>query len=100
MNIAKIAAVCALVTLTVGLGVSTGSRGSPAPTADLSPDQIEGKSYRLERAYLVVVHVPSAIVDKVLQSGVAAVGLEYGKYDQVAYIDARGLEQFRPIRAQ
>jgi hypothetical protein len=97
MNIAKIAAVCALVTLTVGLGVSTESRGAPASIADPSPDQIKGKAYRLERAYLVTVHVPSAIVDKVLQSVVAAVGLEYGKYDQVAYIDAQGLEQFRPI---
>jgi hypothetical protein len=33
----------------------------------------------------------------VLQSLTAAVGLEYGKYDQVAYIDAEGLEQYRPI---
>jgi len=46
---------------------------------------------------LVVVHVPAADVDKVMNSVVAAVGLEYGKYDQVAYIDALGLEQFRPL---
>ena len=92
----RLAAVWPL-TLAMGFGAVAPSRGAPAPVADLSPDQIEGKSYRLERAYLVAVHVPSAIVDKVLRSVVAAVGLEYGKYDQVAYIDAQGLEQFRPI---
>jgi len=64
--------------------------------AGASPDQITGKSYRLERAYLVSVHVPSADVDKVLAAAVAAVGLDYGEYDQVAYLDAPGLEQFRP----
>jgi hypothetical protein len=25
------------------------------------------------------------------------VGLEYGKYDRVAYIDAEGMEQYRPL---
>ena len=66
------------------------------PVSDVSPDRIEGANYRLERAYLVTVHVPSADVDKVLASVVTAVGLDYGKYDQVAYLDAPGLEQFRP----
>jgi len=68
-----------------------------APASDSSPDHIEGKAYRLERAYFVIVHVPTADVDKVMKSVIAAVGLEYGKYDQVAYIDAPGLEQFRPL---
>jgi hypothetical protein len=68
-----------------------------APISDSSPDQIEGKTYRLERAYYVIVHVPAADVDKVMKAVVAAVGLEYGKYDQVAYIDALGLELFRPL---
>lgn len=61
-----------------------------------SPGDVTGKSYRLERAYLVTMHVPSADVDQVLAAAVAAVGLDYGKYDQVAYLDAPGLEQFRP----
>ena len=65
--------------------------------ADTSPGQIVGKTYRLERMYLVSVHVPTGSVNKVLQSLAAAVGLEYGKYDQVAFIDAEGLEQFRPL---
>lgn len=68
-----------------------------APATETSPDQLVGKTYRLERAYLVSVHVPSGSVDKVLQSLAAAVGLEYGKYDQVAYIDAEGMEQYRPL---
>lgn len=51
----------------------------------------------MERAYLVSVHVPSDSVDKMLQSLSAAVGLEYGKYDQVAYVDAEGMEQYRPL---
>jgi hypothetical protein len=76
--------------------VSSSSQSSATATAE-SPDQIVGKSYRLERVYLVCVHVPSASVDKVLQSLAAAVGLEYGKYDQVAFIDAEGSEQFRPL---
>ena len=64
--------------------------------ARASPDEITGKTYRLERAYLVTVHVPNADVDKVLAAAVAAVGLDYGKYNQVAYLDAPGLEQYRP----
>jgi hypothetical protein len=68
-----------------------------ASATEKSPDQLVGKTYRLERAYLVSVHVPSDSVDKVLQSLAAAVGLEYGRYDHVAYIDADGLEQFRPL---
>jgi hypothetical protein len=36
-------------------------------------------------------------VDTVRQSLAAAVGLEYGTYDHVAYIDAEGLEQYRPL---
>ncbi len=67
------------------------------PASASSPDEIEGKAYRLERAYFVMVHVPAADVDKVMKSLVGAVGLEYGKFDQVAYIDARGLEQFRAL---
>jgi len=73
------------------------NQGAEAPASEASPDQLVGKTYRLERMYLVSVHVPSASVDKVLQSLAAAVGLEYGKYDQVAYIDAAGIEQYRPL---
>lgn len=68
-----------------------------AAAAETAPDQLVGKTYRLERAYLVSVHVPTGSVDKVLQALAAAVGLEYGKYDQVAYIDAEGTEQYRPL---
>jgi hypothetical protein len=35
-------------------------------------------------------------VEKVVDSISAAVGLEYGKYDKVAYTDAEGSEQYRP----
>jgi hypothetical protein len=45
---------------------------------------------------LVTAHVPNEIVDKVLNAVVSAVGLDYGKYDQVAFLDASGREQFRP----
>ena len=47
-----------------------------APATQTSPDQLVGKTYRLERTYLVSVHVPSGSVDKVLHSLVKAVGLE------------------------
>ena len=68
-----------------------------ASATEKSPDQIAGQTYRLERAYLISVHIPSDSVDRVLQSLAAAVGLEYGRYDQVAYIDAEGVEQFRSL---
>jgi hypothetical protein len=61
------------------------------------PNQLVGRTYRLERAYVVSVHVPSGSVAKVVQALAAAVGLEYGRYDQVAYIDAEGMEQYRPL---
>lgn len=32
-----------------------------------------------------------------LKAVVSKVDLEYGKYDQVAFLDAAGLEQFRPM---
>jgi hypothetical protein len=77
--------------------LSPSNQSVAASTTESSPDQLVGKTYRLERAYLVSVHVPSDSVDKVLQALAGAVGLEYGKYDQVAYIDAEGMEQFRPL---
>jgi hypothetical protein len=77
--------------------VSSSNLNAANSPADMSPSQIVGKTYRLERMYLVSVHVPSGSVNKVLQSLAAAVGLESGKYDQVAFIDAEGLEQFRPL---
>jgi hypothetical protein len=73
------------------------NRSAGAAVAETAPDQLVGKTYRLERAYLISVHVPSGSVNKVLQALAAGVGLEYGKYDQVAYIDAEGLEQYRPL---
>ena len=66
-------------------------------SAETPPNQLAGRTYRLERAYVVSVHVPSASVAKVVQALAAAVGLEYGKYDQVAYLDAEGIEQYRPL---
>jgi hypothetical protein len=81
----------------LGLGVFMASGSIAAPGNEIAPEQIEGNTFRLERAYLVVVHAPIADVAKVLKSVAAAVGLDYGKYDQVAYIDAVGIEQFRPI---
>src|SRR5271168_1142453 len=81
----------------LGLGVGAVTPCAVAAGTDITPEQITGKSFRLERAYLVVVHAPVADVTKVLKSVAAAVGLDYGNYDQVAYIDAVGIEQFRAI---
>lgn len=66
-----------------------------APSA--TPAGVTGAAYRMEPAWLVSIHVPSEDADKVLAAAAAAVGLEYGKYDQVAYLDAPGLEQYRPL---
>jgi hypothetical protein len=88
-------AIFAMAIVTTMLSLSNEVWGTPVTKTP--PDQIVGKTYRLERTYLVSVHVPSDSVDKVLQALAAAVGLEYGRYDQVAYIDAEGLEQYRPI---
>jgi hypothetical protein len=59
-------------------------------------DVIVGDTYCLERAFLINVHVPNANVEKVLKSVTIAAPLDYGNYDQVAFLDAPGLEQFRP----
>lgn len=96
MNTRLLSAASALAMLALCLATFP-SNGLAAPASDSPPDQIQGKTYRLERAYYVVVHAPVADVDKVMKSVVAAVGLEYGKYDHVAYIDAPGLELFRPL---
>jgi hypothetical protein len=68
-----------------------------ATTTDLSLNKIEGDNFILERAYLVTMHVPNADVDRVLESVSKEVSLFYGKYDNVAYLDAAGLEQYRPL---
>jgi hypothetical protein len=75
----------------------TSNQSFAAPTTANSPDQIVGRTYRLERVFLISVHIPGDSVDRVLQSLTAAVGLEYGSYAQVAYIDAEGIEQFRSL---
>jgi hypothetical protein len=67
------------------------------PPQPATPEQIVGATYRVEPAWYVECHVPNAEVDAVLRAVAEAVQLEYGKYDQVAFIDAAGLEQFRPL---
>lgn len=47
---------------------------------------------------MVSVNVPSEAVEKVLHSITDAFPLVYGKYDQVAFRSATGVEQFRPLR--
>lgn len=59
-------------------------------------DELSEQTFRLERVYVVTVHIPNPEVEKVLEAVTAAVPLGYGFYDQVAYLDAPGLEQFRP----
>lgn len=67
-------------------------RGTPSSPAD----EFKADSFRLERVYVVTVHIPNPEVEKVLESVTAAVPLDYGFYDQVAFLDAPGLEQYRP----
>jgi len=95
MNPTQRLAALAIAIAAILLTPSNRSVGSAA--AEVPPDQLVGRTYRLERTYVVRVHVPSGSVEKVLRALTAAVGLEYGKYDQVAYIDAEGIEQYRPL---
>jgi hypothetical protein len=91
------AALATLPGVCLGLGLCANtSRAAEAAPQD-SPAGIVGETYRVEPAYYVECHVPNAEVDKVLNAVAEAVKLEYGKYDQVAFIDAPGLEQFRPL---
>jgi hypothetical protein len=79
----------------IGAGVGVGwlaVRGTSTSPAD----EFQADSFRLERVYVVTVHIPNAEVEKVLQAVTAAVPLDYGFYDQVAFLDAPGLEQYRP----
>jgi hypothetical protein len=86
-----------VVTAFALLGGCVGAAFASEPPQSASPEQIVGDTYRVELAYYVECHVPNAEVDKVLHAVAEAVKLEYGKYDQVAFIDAAGLEQFRPL---
>jgi len=59
----------------LGLGVFMASGSIAAPGSEIAPEQIEGKAFRLERAYFVVVHAPIADLTKVLKTVATAVGL-------------------------
>lgn len=88
---------CSIALAGLVLAAAGWSTITMAETPEASPADVTGATYRMEPAYLVAAHVPSDDADKVLASVVAAVGLEYGKYDHVAYLDAPGLEQYRPM---
>lgn len=78
----------------IGAGVGVGwlaFRGAPPSPAD----ELTADSFRLERVYVVTAHIPNPEVERVLGAVTAAVPLEYGFYDQVAYLDAPGQEQYR-----
>lgn len=78
----------------IGAGVGIGwlaFRKIPSSPAD----ELTADSFRLERVYVVTVHIPNPEVEKVLEAVTAAVPLDYGFYDQVAFLDAPGLEQYR-----
>lgn len=80
----------------IGAGVGIGWLASRGPQTPSSPaDELTAESFRLERVYVVTVHIPNEEVEKVLESVTAAVSLDYGFYDQVAFLDAPGLEQYR-----
>lgn len=79
-----------VVTVVALLGGCAGIAFASEPPAPAAPEQIVGATYRVEPAYYVECHVPNAEVDKVLRAVAEAVKLEYGKYDQVAFIDAAG----------
>jgi hypothetical protein len=86
-----------MITAVALLGNCVSAAFASPPPQPATPEQIVGATYRVEPAYYVECHVPNAEVDKVLRAVVEAVKLEYGKYDQVGFIDAPGLEQFRPM---
>ena len=94
-RVLRLCAPVAPAILLLSLGAGTVSAGPPAAATPAA--NIKGKTYRMERAYYVAAHVPVDDVDRVVAAVGAAVGLEYGNYDQVAYINAEGLEQFRPL---
>lgn len=78
----------------IGAGIAVGwlaIRGTSSSPAD----ELKADSFRLERVYVVTVHIPNAEVEKVLEAVTAAVPLDYGFYNQVAFLDAPGLEQYR-----
>ena len=80
----------ALIGAGVGIAWLALRRAPSAPA-----DEIHSDSFRLERVYVVTVHIPNAEVEKVLEAVTASVSLDYGSYDRVAFLDAPGLEQYR-----
>lgn len=81
----------ALIGAWVGIGWLA-LRGTPSTPAD----GLQAESFRLERVYTVTVHIPNPEVEEVMKAVTAAVPLNYGFFDQVAFLDAPGLEQYRP----
>jgi hypothetical protein len=51
----------------------------------------------LEKVYRIKVFVPSDFVDRVIESILNIVSLQYGNYDSVLWRSAEGIEQFRPL---
>ena len=78
----------------IGAGVAIGWLATRRPPSSPA-DELTADSFRLERVYVVTVHIPNDEVEKVLGAVTAAVPLDYGSYDQVAFLDAPGLEQYR-----
>lgn len=78
-----------------GVGIAwLAIRGTPSSPAD----EFRADSFRLERVYVVTAHIPNPEVEKVLEAVTAAVPLEYGFYDQVAFLDARGWNSTGRVR--
>jgi hypothetical protein len=85
--------VLAAALIGAGVGIARlAFRRAPSSPAD----ELKADSFRLERVYVVTVHIPNPEVEKVLEAVTAAVPLDYGFYDRVAYLDAPGFEQYRP----
>ena len=55
------------------------------------------ETLRLEPVFIITVNVPTDDAEAVLRSVTKAVPLQYGDYDQVAYLSSAGYEQFRPL---
>lgn len=95
LSIRSLIGTAAAAVLAIGCANGGAKPGAP-PTPEVSGGTVAGAGFRLDPVYVITVHVPDTDVERVLARIVATAPLRYGPFDQVAFLSASGIEQFRP----
>jgi hypothetical protein len=82
--------------LTLSCQQSFGNVASSNTQGDDAMNAFETKSVSMEALLTVVVQMPEADVDRVMEHVCAVAPLTQGPYDQNAFVTAPGVERYRP----